>query len=452
MSGAAPERPLLAWLGDDFTGAAAVAEALTFAGLPAAVFLEPPTPADLEALPGLRGVGLAGTARARGATWMDSHLPAAFATLAGLGAELSLHKVCSTLDSSPAIGSIGRAVELARDSFAAGWSPVLAAAPPLGRWQAFGTLFATGPGGIHRLDRHPIMSRHPATPMDEADVARHLARQTTGAVSALTLPDMADIGLAEAALDRLLRAGASLVTLDCVDDATLATAGELLWRRRRGLLAVGSQGVAYALIEMLRRRGDLGGAGPLPPAGRERVAAASGSVSATTEVQLASAEADGFVVVPLEAAAVVDPVGADIEVARTLDAARRAWTAGRSVLVASARGPDDPAIGRLREAARGRPPEAASEAIGDALGRVLAGLLGPGGPRRLVVSGGDTSGHAARRLGLRTLVPIAETVPGAALCRARRVGGGEIEIALKGGQMGTPDYFAWIRDGGGPRP
>ena len=29
-----------------------------------------------------------------------------------------------------------------------------------------------------RLDRHPVMARHPVTPMDEADVGRHLARQT----------------------------------------------------------------------------------------------------------------------------------------------------------------------------------------------------------------------------------------------------------------------------------
>jgi len=26
-----------------------------------------------------------------------------------------------------------------------------------------------------------------------------------------------------------------------------------------------------------------------------------------------------------------------------------------------------------------------------------------------------------------------------------------LEIALKGGQMGSMDFFGWIRDGGGPR-
>jgi len=31
---------------------------------------------------------------------------------------------------------------------------------------------------VHRLDRHPVMSRHPVTPMSEADVARHLEKQS----------------------------------------------------------------------------------------------------------------------------------------------------------------------------------------------------------------------------------------------------------------------------------
>ena len=67
--------------------------------------------------------------------------------------------------------------------------------------------------------------------------------------------------------------------------------------------------------------------------------------------------------------------------------------------------------------------------------------------RRAVVSGGDTSGHASRQLGIHALTALAPTIPGAAIlprpCRG--------ELALKGGQMGSPDYFGWVRDGGGPR-
>jgi uncharacterized protein YgbK (DUF1537 family) len=57
-----------------------------------------------------------------------------------------------------------------------------------------------------------------------------------------------------------------------------------------------------------------------------------------------------------------------------------------------------------------------------------------------------------RQLGLQALVALAPTVPGAALCAAHGTGPHDgLEIALKGGQMGSDDYFGWIRAGGGPR-
>ena len=55
---------------------------------------------------------------------------------------------------------------------------MLVAAPPMRRYQVFGNLFAVRAGRRGRLDRHPVMARHPVTPMDEADVGRHLSRQT----------------------------------------------------------------------------------------------------------------------------------------------------------------------------------------------------------------------------------------------------------------------------------
>ncbi len=47
--------------------------------------------------------------------------------------------------------------------------------PGLGRYLAFGTLFAHGPdAAIDRIDRHRVMSRHAVTPMGEADLRRRL--------------------------------------------------------------------------------------------------------------------------------------------------------------------------------------------------------------------------------------------------------------------------------------
>ena len=52
---------------------------------------------------------------------MDANLPAAFRFLRSLGAPVSHYKACSTLDSSPESGSIGRAIDIAARSFDWTW-------------------------------------------------------------------------------------------------------------------------------------------------------------------------------------------------------------------------------------------------------------------------------------------------------------------------------------------
>lgn len=95
---------------------------------------------------------------------------------------------------------------------------------------------------------------------------------------------------------------------------------------------------------------------------------------------------------------------------------------------------------------------ALNDRIGAALGRVLGVLIAQGGLDRAVVSGGDTSGHVCRVLGIDALSALAPTIPGAAICRAHATGAMDgLTIALKGGQMGSRDYFGWVLDGGGAR-
>lgn len=457
MGAALPEGPLVAWYGDDFTGSAAVMEVLAFAGLPSALFLDIPTPAQLARFEGLRGVGVASTARACGPAWTDAHLPAAFAFLRKTGAPICHYKVCSTLDSSPEVGSIGRAIDLAAAAFAWRCVPVLVAAPPMRRYQVFGTLFAAGPGGVARLDRHPVMARHPVTPMDEADVGRHLARQTARRFGLVGLEDLASPEAARAAAARELARGAEILTLDCLDDATLAACGRLLWEGRAASpFVVGSQGVEYALTRFWR---DTGAIPPVPapggvgPAGR--MAAVSGSVSPVTAAQIDWSLANGFAGIAFDAATVLgDAAARGRAEAAAVAAALAAVGRGEDPLVFTARGPDDPAVPALR-AALARSGVAAEEAnrrIGEALGRILGSVLATAGLRRAVISGGDTSGHASRQLGVHALTALAPTIPGAALFEAHADGPHDgLQLALKGGQMGSPDYFGWIREGGGPR-
>jgi uncharacterized protein YgbK (DUF1537 family) len=426
--------PVIAWYGDDFTGAGAVLEVLSFAGLPAVLFLDPPTPAALARFPGVRAVGLAGDARTRSPAWMRAELPAHFASLRALGAPILHYKLCSTLDSAPDIGSIGFAAELGLTPGEV--APLVVAAPDIGRWQAFGTLFArAGDGSIHRLDRHPTMAVHPVTPMDEADVCRHLARQTA---LPLALVDLVELraGGGPARLAEARAAGGGILAIDVVDEETLAAAGDLLWRAAPAFV-LGSQGVEYALVAAWRRAGLIPPAAPLPPLFPvERIAVVSGSCSPVTAAQIARAEeAAGFEVIDLDPRAAVDEATWEAALARAGEAARSALARGGSPIVATTRGGSDPAVA------------AYGERIGAGLGRLLDRLVRDAGLTRAVIAGGDTSSHGARGLGLMALTAETAIAPGAALLRGHRAEGSTLEISLKGGQMGPPDFFVRVRDG-----
>lgn len=445
--------PLVAWYADDFTGAAAVMEVLTFAGLPAMLFLKPPTPTQLAKYPDLKGIGVASTARAQSPEWMDAELPEIFAQLAALKPALLHYKVCSTLDSSPQLGSIGRAIEIGAAQTAPAAVPVLIAAPQMRRYQSFGHLFAGFGDTVFRLDRHPVMARHPVTPMNESDVAKHVALQSDKIdARCLTLEDFSkevQLPLAPAKPERI-----EVVTLDCMDAATESAAGRLLWDgRKANPFVVGSQGVEYALVRHWQDTDQIAtvdapqGIGPA-----DRMVVVSGSVSPTTADQIAWAKANGFAGITFDATCVCQaPDALDQEIARTVAACLEAIAQGRDPLVYTAEGPDDPAVEAFKTAAAQNLAEA-NQQTGEALGRILHETLMQSGVRRAVVSGGDTSGHATRQLGIYALTALAPTIPGAALFQAHAEGPMDgLQLALKGGQMGSHDYFGWIRNGGGPQ-
>ncbi len=171
---------LIGFYGDDFSGTTAAAETLTQSGVPTVIFTNPPSPSYLKRrFPSVRALGISGTARTLPADVIKEALTPVFRVMESYRAPIYLYKVCSTFDSSARVGNIGRAIELGLEIFAPEFVPVLAAAPRLGRYTVFGNHFAAvGAGEIYRLDRHPSMSRHPVTPMQEADLCRHLAQQT----------------------------------------------------------------------------------------------------------------------------------------------------------------------------------------------------------------------------------------------------------------------------------
>src|SRR5690242_6870509 len=199
-------RLFLTFYGDDFTGSTDALEQLTLAGIRTALFIRPPTLAQLRRFPDLQAVGVAGMTRSLASADMKCELTPALKQLKALGVRHVHYKVCSTFDSSPSVGSIGCVLDVAARIFHAPFVPLLVAAPGLGRHCVFGNLFAQfgigSSGAIHRLDRHPSVSKHPTTPMIEADLRVHLAKQTKRKIA---LFDILQAALSEKQRRRMLK-------------------------------------------------------------------------------------------------------------------------------------------------------------------------------------------------------------------------------------------------------
>jgi uncharacterized protein YgbK (DUF1537 family) len=84
--------------------------------------------------------------------------------------------------------------------------------------------------------------------------------------------------------------------------------------------------------------------------------------------------------------------------------------------------------------------------FGTALGAIADRTLRETTVQRLVIAGGDTSSYAARALGIEAVEMIAPIVPGAPLCRAYAAGKAvdQLEVNIKGGQVGDEDYFLTV--------
>jgi len=459
-------RLLLTFYGDDFTGSTDALEQLADFGLRAMLFIEPPPRAKLKQFPHLQAVGVAGMTRAMTPDAMAKELRPAFKKLKVLGARHVHYKVCSTFDSSPTIGNIGRVMAVAAEIFPAPFIPLLVAAPALGRYTIFGNHFARfgigSDGEIHRLDRHPSISRHPTTPMGEADLRLHLAKQTNKEIA---LFDILKIALpkkaSRAALKKILAGKPAVVLFDAVDAAQLALIGELIDKyasAKQPLFSVGSSGIEMALAahftsrrrrreealtkkaksEKRKAKSDLS---LLTTAATKQLLIGSGSCSPVTEKQIAWALKNNFAEVALDTDALAAKENTT-EIRRAAESAAKHLRAGRSVIVhTTKRGADQRLAAQLKNKS--------AKILGTALGQVLRGALAQTKVGRLCIAGGDTASFAARALGIEALEMLAPLTPGAPLCRAFAPGSPAdgLEVVFKGGQVGAENYFGTVKRG-----
>ena len=87
--------------------------------------------------------------------------------------------------------------------------------------------------------------------------------------------------------------------------------------------------------------------------------------------------------------------------------------------------------------------------LGQRLGAVANAVLKATHLRRLVLSGGDTSSQVTQVLGPDALEIDGRLAAGAPLCRvlSDKSHLRNLQLALKGGQMGDENFFVIARDG-----
>ena len=418
---AANRAPLYGWYGDDFTGSTDTLATLAERGFRALLFLRQPSEAQLAAAGPLDAIGIAGASRAMTLEAIAAELTEIGRFFAQQGVGLMHYKCCSTFDSAPHIGSIGAAVAALKPFFPNPLMPILGGQPNLGRFCLFGNLFAAGGDGtIHRIDRHPTMSRHPVTPMAEADLRWHLAAQGLNDIGLVDYRAYADGSIAQTALPN----GKPAVLFDVSTEADLMVIGGALAASLENgpMLTVGASSVARAFAA---GHGKTVFAPPAPEAkhrGNGPVLALVGSLSPVTRTQVEAAR--GYAMLPVNAGLLL----ADESYAAELRKSALSRLAQGDVML-------------VTEQPAGAP--AAAGAVAEATGALLAAIIAEARLGRLVVAGGDTSTMAVRSLPLWGLSYRGPCVPGAPLCRAHsddaRLDG--LEIVLKGGQMGPPGFF-----------
>lgn len=411
-------RTQVGFYGDDFTGSVDALLQYRRVGLTGVLVTDAVHLTGLDECHDV--VGIAGTARALPTDQMAAEVEPALDILARRVGRVVQYKASSTADSTAAVGSLGRALDIGRDVLGRTPIPVLFAQPDFGRYTVFGTHFAADADGVHRLDRHPTMSRHPVSPMHEADLLAMLGQQTSLSIGGVPLIGRVADPCAPGALTAGLVGGVpDVLVLDALDERDVSWAGAaILGLPDQPVFALGSGGLSRGVGLALG-----GAAAPLradcsPAAGP--VLAVSGSCSALTWRQVQDAAARGWQAIDA------------LSTAAPATAARRAVESGASTVVYTS---------------RPHGPEASGARVAGLLADVVASVAGAEGVSRVVVAGGDTSGRVLTLLGAASVEIEAAPWGNTALCRVRGGVLDHLQTVLKGGQMGPDDLFERVRVG-----
>nr|WP_315197521.1 four-carbon acid sugar kinase family protein [uncultured Flavobacterium sp.] len=453
------DKLLLAYYGDDFTGSTDALEFLTLAGVKTVLFLRKPEQKDLDRFPGIQAIGLAGKSRSMSPSEMDTELYSAFENLKSFAPNHFHYKVCSTFDSAPHVGNIGKAIEIGSEVFNQKTVLVSPSAPHLGRFCVFGNLFARmgtiGNGEIYRIDRHPSMSKHPVTPALEGDLTIHLEKQTNKSINLINLTTI-EKGTS-VVLEEVANNKAEILFFDGFNLEHLKIIGSVFNQlaTQKTLFSVGSSGIEMALGLDWKDEKIIGSETVFESAGEvSPILVLSGSCSPVTSSQIKYALENGFLEIALESKA-VDIQNQEAIIKNTVAQIIENFNNGKSTILHTSTGSTDPRIVeteayfRTKGVLENDIQKQCSFIYGSVLGQITKEVLKAVKIKRILFAGGDTSSYAASKLDILALEMIAPIAPGAPLCKA--VSNNEwingIEMNFKGGQVGTADYFIKVLKG-----
>jgi uncharacterized protein YgbK (DUF1537 family) len=406
--------PLLGAIADDVTGATDLCSSLQRAGMRAAQTFGPVADLDLGEVD---AVVVALKSRTSPANEAVRDSVAALGWLQRLGVQQIFFKICSTFDSTPA-GNIGPVGDALLDALGTDITVVCPAYPANGRTLYQGHLFVAD-----RLLSESSLAHHPLTPMTDPDIVRVLARQTSrvvGLVPHATVTAGAD-AIARA-IGNLRAEGVSYAVVDALTDDDLRAIGTA---SADLALVVGGSGVALGLPENFRRARRLSAhpAAASEPAHGPAVVLAGSCSSATQEQVRRMAERFPALKLPVDGTADRDAAADQLA----------AHLARGPVLIYTSAPPEEVAEVQARVGADVAQREAESLLAELARRAVAAGAT------RIVVAGGETAGAVVAALGIRALATGAEIAPGVPWMRS--LDGPPLELALKSGNFGGPDFF-----------
>ncbi len=418
-------RPEYVFCGDDFTGASDTLATLARAGLRSRLFLSPSAVKECGDLSQLDAVGIATATRSMMPPAITAELTQTGKALADLGAKVFHYKVCSTFDSSPETGSIGSAVNALKKVMPDAGVIIIGGQPSLRRYCIFSNLFAAAiDDQIYRIDSHPTMANHPVTPMNEADLRALLAAQGLQPVTGLHLPLYpGGIDSLRVAVHRLLTDN-NTVLFDALHQSDLTLIGQLLHEQLSRSLVIGSSSVAEAYVSgFLSKSTTLSPHVPSKPEKPVFVLAGSRSQATANQVE----KAKGFTQLMIHPA---DIERDSSDILAKLSAKCLALLSQGNNILAIVSNDMNHSLSRV----------ALAQFTANLVAKVaLSGQIG-----RLGIAGGDTSSFALQTLGVESLSHVTDIEPGICLCRLHSENKSAInglEVALKGGQMGSPELF-----------